>query len=393
MLQAATTRTRWSEVAALIGAGYIVACQVGKAAIAIPLLRQDLGIGLVAASWIVGAYGTLGALAGLPTGLLVARFGVRRALIAGLMQVGAGSGLGALASTPELLMATRVLEGAGFLLVVIAAPALLRLAAAPRDRDLVFACWSTYMPGGTALMLLLGPTLTAGGWPPLWLANGFAAGLYGLILWGLLRQGSADAPVPEAGPHLTAMLRRPGQLLLALAFGAYTFQYFALSTLLPTVLVERLGLGIGTAGAIGAAAVIANALGNLAAGVLMRLRVPLWATMAGAFAVVGLAAPGIFAADLPLLPVAALACASLGISGLIPASIFAAAPRLATTSPLMAVTLGLLIQASNLGQFLGPAALGSEVQHFGWPSAWTVFVAVAVVGIAVALRLRKLLTS
>jgi hypothetical protein len=59
----------------------------------------------------------------------------------------------------------------------------------------------------------------------------------------------------------------------------------------------------------------------------------------------------------------------------------------------MAVTLGLLIQASNLGQLLGPAALGSEVQHFGWASAWTVFVAVAVVGIAVALRLRKLLTS
>jgi MFS family permease len=390
MLQAATARTRWFEVAALIGAGFIVACQVGKAAIAVPLLRQDLGIGLVAASWIVGAYGALGALAGLPTGLLVARFGVRRAVIAGLMLVGVGSSLGALAATPESLMATRVLEGAGFLLVVIAAPALLRLATAPQDRDVVFACWSTYMPGGTALMLLLGPALTAGGWPPLWLANGLAAGLYGLILWGVLRQGTPDAPAPEAGPRITAMLR-PGQFLLALAFGAYTFQYFALSTLLPTVLVERLGLGIGTAGAIGAAAVIANALGNLAAGVLMRLRVPLWATMASAFAVVGLAAPGIFAADLPLLPVAALACASLGISGLIPASIFAAAPRLATTSPLMAVTLGLLIQASNLGQLLGPAALGSEVEHFGWPSAWTVFVAVAVVGIAVALRLRKLL--
>ena len=63
-------QTRWGVVSVLIFAGGITALQIGKAAIAVPILQRELALTLVAASWVVGAYGVLGAVAGLPAGIL-----------------------------------------------------------------------------------------------------------------------------------------------------------------------------------------------------------------------------------------------------------------------------------------------------------------------------------
>ena len=48
------SKTRWPLVWVLIFAGVVGAFQVGKAAIAVPLLRDDLGLSLTFASWVVG---------------------------------------------------------------------------------------------------------------------------------------------------------------------------------------------------------------------------------------------------------------------------------------------------------------------------------------------------
>jgi MFS family permease len=107
-----TRQTRWGAVFILIFAGVISALQIGKAAIAVPILQRELALTLVAASWIVGAYGVLGAVAGLPSGILSSLVSARTTLIAGLITAGAGSFAGAFAESGALLVATRVLEGA-----------------------------------------------------------------------------------------------------------------------------------------------------------------------------------------------------------------------------------------------------------------------------------------
>jgi dipeptide/tripeptide permease len=94
---------------------------------------------------------------------------------------------------------------------------------------------------------------------------------------------------------------------------------------------------------------------------------------------------------MPVLVIAIVTAATLAVSGLIPASIFAAAPRLASNSALLAITLGLMMNGSNMGQLLGPAALAAFVQRYGWESAPLVFVAVMIAGIAIALILRAVL--
>lgn len=385
----APAKTNHPLAALLIAAGVIAAFQVGKAAVGVPLLRQDLHISLVMASWIIGAFATLGALTGLAAGVGVSIIGARRAAIGGMLAIGAGSLAGAAATAGPALLATRVVESCGLLAATIAIPTLLRAATKPEDRDIVFTCWAAYMPGGTAIMMLAGPALAAWGWQFLWAANGaIALACSAVMLVALPRETPAGPDERDIFQNLGVVLRSPGPLLLAAAFCLYTFQYFALTGLLPTLLVERLHLSIGQAGAISAATVVANALGNLAAGWFAKWGAPLWAIMALAFGFLAVACFGIFDAAMPVAAIAAIASASLAISGLIPASIFAVSPQLAGSTAALAITLGLLMQASNLGQFMGPAALASFVERYGWSASPAIFVVIAIAGIAVAFALR-----
>lgn len=386
-------KTRWGAVWAIIIGGAIAALQIGKAAIALPVLQTELSLSLFAAAWIVGAYSTLGAIAGLPGGILVSMFDARRTLLAGLIVAGAASLLGAFAPSGPLLIATRILEGFGFLACAISGPRLLRPLVAPKDNDTAYAFWGMYLPLGAATMMLAGPFVMSLGWQALWIANGVAALLYAGFL---SRLDIHEAPPPAAVPaqvmsNVRGVLGSPGPVLLAITFCIYTFQYSALTGLMPTLLVQQLGLSIGTAGLISALTVVANALGNLSAGALARMGVPIWAVIAAAFIFLGFAGFGIFSQALPVIVIAILASASLALTGLIPGSIFGAAPRLATTSATLAIAIGLINQTSNIGNLMGPAALGAFVQAFGWTYAPAVFVGVTIAGVTVALLLRRVL--
>jgi predicted MFS family arabinose efflux permease len=387
------TRTRWGAVAALIVAGVVAALQIGKAAIAVPALQKDLALSLVVASWVIGAYGVLGAVAGLPSGIVASLFSARRTLVAGLVAGGLGSLAGALVTDGVLLIATRVIEGCGFLAAALAIPRLLRAVTAPRDRDTVLAVWGCYMPVGSFIMMLAGPHLMTQGWQAMWVVNGVVALTYAIVvaLMPLHEDAHPTAPLQTLMPNIKAALGAPGPMLLALAFGIYTFQYAAMANFLPTLLVDRMGLSISAAGTISAVTVAANAAGNIFAGALLRLGAPFWAIAAFGYCFVGAAGFGVFSENLPVFVIATLASASLAVTGLIPASIFAAAPRFASTSALLAIVLGLLNQVSNLGNLFGPAAMASTVQHFGWARAPLLFLGVTASGLAVALMLRAVM--
>lgn len=387
-----SARTRWGAVGVLIAAGIVGALQIGKAAIAMPLLQDDLGISLVFASWILGAYGLLGAAFGLPAGAAAALFSPKKTLIAGLAIAGLASLAGGAATNGVLLLATRIIEGVGFLAIVLSVPRLLRLVAAPDDAPFTLALWGAYMPTGSAVMMLAGPAMAAhGGWQALWHYNGVVALVYAAMLFVLKvpePAASEQAPAAHLSETARALISSPGLLLLGAMFGVYTFQYAALAGLLPTLLIERGGLSIHTAGFVSAAAVVANAIGNLSAGLLVRRGVPFWLVAAVAITFVSIATVGIFTGGAPVVLVAVLAAASLGVSGLIPASIFSVTPHFAVSPALMAMTLGLLIQTANIGNLFGAAALAAFVEHFGWSRAPLVFLAVTIAGVAIAVGVR-----
>jgi MFS family permease len=385
-------KTRWPLVWILIFGGVVAAFQIGKAAIAVPLLRDDLGLSLTFASWVVSIFAVVGAIGGLPAGVGIKFLGARRAVVGGLLTIGTASCLGAFASGGPMLMVTRLFEGLGFLMVAIGAPTLLRAVTATKDRDVVFGCWTAYYATGTVIIMLAGPWLAKFGWQGLWLGAGLVAFGYAIVIW-MVAPDARDDLAPSwnrAFADVGLVLRSPGPVLLALTFGAYTLQYHALSGLMPTLLVERLGLSITEAGAISAITIVANGLGSLSAGWMLGRGIPLWVMVAAGFGFIGFASFGIFAPAMPVAGVALLASASLGLSGLMPALVYVAAPRFTPHPALLALTLGVVVQASNLGNFIGPPALGAWVETFGWSSAPALFAAIACIGLSIALGFRRL---
>lgn len=375
--------TRWAAVGLIVGAGIVAALQVGKAPIAAPLLEGDLGIGFSALGWLTGVFALIGLVGGIPTGALVGSLGARRVLVAGLLVTAAGAASGALASGLAMLMASRIVEGAGFLLITVAAPSLLDRVAKAGDRDLAFALWSCFMPLGMAAAMLAGPMFND--WRAMWWASGGLALALCLLVplavpasrerhgwsWQRLRGDTA------------AVFGNAGAAGLAVTFALYSLMFFALFSFLPVLLMEQMGVSHRTAGLLSALASAVNVVGNLTAGVMLSRGVGRPALLIGACLIMGAASLGIF---LPLLPAPAtfLLCVLFSaVGGLIPATLLSSAPIVASSAALVPVVIGLIVQGNNLGQILGPVAVGSAIDRFGWNSAAVIVAGAAVLGTAV----------
>jgi hypothetical protein len=98
---------------------------------------------------------------------------------------------------------------------------------------------------------------------------------------------------------------------------------------------------------------------------------------------------GIFTAALAPLARYCCAVAFFAFAGLVPASIFASVPTATPDRSSSATTMGLVVQASHLGQLVGPPAVAA-VASFGWPLAPAVLVPAALTALLVALTLEPM---
>ncbi len=383
------------RVLMLIASGVVASAQVGKAIISLPLIREDLALGLDVAGLVVAIFATLGATMGIGAGVVVGQLGLRRSLVGGMAAIAVGNVIGAGAPDEFVLLAARLVEGVGFFGVVLAIPSMLAQLVSRDARDTVMAVWSAYMPAGIMLMLFAGPVLPTIGWRNFWFANAVAAGLCAVLL-------AFHAPAISAAPRespsrflaeVAAVVRRPRCLVLALAFFAYSCQIFSLSFALPLLLTSTYKVSLGTAGLLSALVLAVSTIGHVSSGFLLRAGVPIWTNIAAAFAVFAVAGFAVYGGVLEAEGTALVAALALGIGGLAPGAIYAAAPRAAPSPSAVPPTIGLVQQASNLGQFAGPLALGLWVNHLGWHAAPAIVAPAALVGLAAALVLRRLLAA
>ncbi|MGG5809664.1 MFS transporter [Falsiroseomonas sp. CW058] len=375
--------TDWPAVWAMLLAGIAGAAQIGKVPAAMTTIGAEFGLGLSGAALLVSLFALLAGLGGLAIGLGAARIGPRRALLGGIGIGAAAAFAAALApSTPPLLLA-RIAEGAGFLLLTVAAPALISAATAGRDRSLAMGLWGTYMPLGVALGLVTAPVVEAFGWRSAWLALAALLGATLLLCWRLVPDAEPDTTTrPSMRAQLSALRAARRPMRVAAAFAAYNVMYLGIAAFLPARL-EHLGAGTGAAGAAAALAALANAAGNLVSGLLMqRGAAPERLVLAGA-ACMSVLAAGVYIVPHPAAAVL-LAIAACGVGGLLPAACFALVPRAVPVPALVAPAVGLVIQGNNLAQLLVPPALGA-LATVAW---WMVAPPLLVCGLLAALSAR-----
>jgi MFS family permease len=387
--------TRWVIIATALFAGIIAAGHVGKLPPALPSIRTELGLDLITASLLASLFSATGLVTGIFLGAIVDRFNHWRLAIGGLALMTLSGLCGALSATAAQLIVTRFFEGVGFLAVVIAAPSIIVHASSGRERSVALGLWPSYMPAGISLMILLAPfALRAGNWRTLWTSVAVLAALGTALMWIVGHANSREWTTPLSAAPLLQNIRvgasRLGPWLVAGCFALYGAQLYAVITWMPTFMIDERGIGAAMAAALTALIMVANGACNvLGSWLLHRGAVP-WVMIALSGVIMAVSAFGTFSGWLPDPARYLCSVALCGAGGVVASATFAVAPSLAASPAQFGVVNGILVQASNAAQFVGPTALATTVAELGhWESALWLMIGANVMLTALALLLRR----
>lgn len=379
------TRRRVDPALVVVAGGVAAALHVGKLPTALPVLRDALGVTLVQAGFLLSLVQFAGMLLGVGVGLAADGLGLKRTMTAGLLLLALASTLGALADSAGALMLLRALEGLGFLLASMPAPSLIRRLVAAERVNAMLGIWGAYMPVGTALALLCGPpamaVVTWRGWWVLLAAIAFGMAI---LLWVLV---PPDPPHHAPGARgwrdcLRLTLGAGGPWLVALTFSVYSAQWLSVIGFLPTIYAQA-GLAAAWAGAVTALAAVVNMIGNIAAGRLLQQGVRPHHLIATGFVAMALGGVATFGGAGAIRYAGVLLFSMVG--GLIPATLFALAVRLAPGESTISTTVGWMQQWSSIGQFAGPPLVAYVASQAGsWQWSGFVTAALAATGLVFA---------
>lgn len=387
--------TRWGIVWLAVIAGMAAAAHVGKLPPAMSEMRAELGMSLVIGGWVGSIFSVTGMTVAILAGSIADRIGHWRLVLIGLGALAIGSALGSMAQNEGVLLFSRFIEGFGFISVATSAPSVVARATAPNRRRLALGLWGTYMPAGTALMMIFSPLiLNAAGWRVLWMT---AAGLS--VLWIAVMvvggrnapKGAAQTSETSAFANIRLTVTHPAPWILALCFGLYTIPWLALMTWLPSMMIETRGIDTALAAALTALVVALNVPGNLAAGWLLHRGASYWSLIAAASLAMGLSSIGMFVEAFPDL-LRYLFCLTFSIfGGMLPAAVIAGSPVFAHSPAQVGTFNGMMVQGANAGQVIGPLALAAVVQATGsWDASVWMMVAACAAGTLAALAFRPI---
>ena len=318
--------------------------------------------------------------------------------------------MGAWAQSAAALIGLRALEGLGFLLVTLPSPSLLRQLVPAHGLNRMLGVWGTYMPLGAALGLLLGPlVISALSWQAWWWGTAALSGLMAVWVWRAVPHDAQRRPPAQAAAgrvagvgwaaRLRQTLKARGPWLVALSFAAYSGQWLAVIGFLPSIYAQA-GIA-GSASAVLTALVAAvNIAGNLAGGRLLQRGIAPQRLLTIGFGVMALGtflaftpwslASGDLTAAIRFLALVLFSC----VGGMVPATLFSLAVRLAPSENTVSTTVGWMQQLSSIGQFCGPPLVAFVAAWSGgWSWTWLVTGTSSLLGLWLARQIGRQLAG
>jgi MFS family permease len=371
---------RLTTILVLLLAGILAGTQLGKIAPLVDWYQQEIGFSLVLTGWFTAMIGMFVALAALPAGWAIESFGVRRSFIVSSAVLAAGGTALSFLTSPAAILAARLVEGLGYLVLVIAIPALLNSIPAPRWRPAALAVWGGFVPLGYAVGDFLARAVDAPANPQhfLLLAILLFAAMATPAALLLLRVGDSDSlSQPHSGVRRFRATMSLPVLLVSLAFGIYVILSLGFFAFLPKFLQSAGSTVWLSAGAIS----LTVPLGNLLASLLVR---------GNARAILLLAVLGFTASALVAVPAfdvvegvsPTVALVTFAVAGGVIASVlFAVIPAIVPRDGSAAVAIGLVCQAGGIGTLIGPPLAAYVIETHGWTGVAWFMIAVSLAGI------------
>lgn len=358
-------------------AGLGAAAQFGKISILYETLRTTYGgQGGVALGLVVSIVGLVGLIFGTTAGLLVARIGPRRAIVAALAAGATMSALQSLMPAYPLMLASRIVEGISHLAIVVVGPTMIAALAPEAKRPLAMTLWSSFFGVTYTVLALIGPMATPTG---LFLGHTAFMTALAIILALTLPPDPKAAPAP-----LTNLLAQHAEIYAsprlaapAMGFCCYTFLYVAILTLLPpeTPVTHR---ALIAAGMPLASIIVSLTLGVRLLNHISAVRLVQWGYAAAIPGFLLLWAFWGYGAG--MVAAGFLLSAALGI---VQGASFAAIPELNATAQDRARAAGAVAQLGNLGTTTGTPVLAALLAAAGPPGLALAATALCALGIAV----------
>jgi MFS transporter, DHA1 family, inner membrane transport protein len=345
-------------------AGLGAAAQFGKLSVIFGQLGEAYtGRGAVGLGLMVSIIGIVGLIFGTTAGVLVARIGPKRAILAALVLGAVISLLQSLHLPFGWMLASRVPEGFSHLAIVIVGPTAIAATASPRFLGLVMTLWSSFFGLTFAILALVAPSLVA--------AYGIGALFQAHALWLLfcfgllwvLMPADRSLSVAEAGHGVIAQhlhtYRSAWIAAPAFGFVCYTVSYVAALTLLPGVVTAQWSHVTAVAMPLVSISV------SLTLGVALLSLLPAIRVVQLGFAVVTLASFGLWATWGQGVWEFSFACLIAAAMGIVQGASFAAIPQLNATLADRAAAAGAIAQFGNLGTTTGTPLLAFILTQSG----------------------------
>ncbi len=355
--------TDWRSIAIVWLAGTVASLALLKVSPAALDLRTGLSLSLSQLAWVSSIFTLMTVALGVFVGGWGVRFGARNVASLGLIMLAIAGAATTLAAGPTALIIGRLVEGTGFVLVVVCAPTLIASLAHPGDGRLVLGIWAVYVPAGGIVVMLAAPfLLPIGGWRALW----WLGALFAVAALTLLTRVPAPPKSDAAAPvNLRLALGQPKPWLLAAGFACITMQLYAVLLFAPTYLVEELGYSLVQSTLLSSLMLVMAGVGGLSASALMHRGVSPALIMAVCLSLIaGLVPSLLLFAETGLLALLLLALHGL-LSGCAASTVYAQAPGTTSTPAAVGIIMGLIMAGNGLGILVGPPLFASVIEATG----------------------------
>ena len=331
-------KTIWPLIALLWTTGLLAAAQFAKLTLTLGAVQDLYPDALVPLA--VSGVSIVGILGGALAGFFVSKIGVRHAVLWAVVMSATLSLIQGFEMSFAVFMTTRVLEGFGHLLLVVALPTMMVALAKPSDKSVVMGIWGTFFGVGYALVAVIAPSVLAwGGVQALYVGHGLVlAALFPILWWILPRVMAGGNMMPNVMAVHRSIYSNPRYFAPGLGHGIYTSLFIALVAFLPAAL---------NAPWLTAILPLANLSGTFASGFVARK------IAASRLSVGGFAVAAILFVVMAVTGSVAIALCAMFATGLTAGANFAAVPELNHVPRDQARANGAMAQLGNIGTFSG----------------------------------------
>lgn len=379
-----------------IGFGLCVSLLAAYQQFKLPPVLPEMLAKFAYGSGLAGAFMSVFAVIGLAGSVQIGRLMQRQATAIWLISA---CGLIVLGTVPILawpengwaVLTGRAIEGMAMAILAVAGPTLMARNAAPKHIPIAAALAATWVPMGGFIATVVAraaDSANPGGasWASVWWVGlGFAAVM---ALWtlALARSGGKRIALPTSQGGAAAMTAadRRAMTLVAACFGLWALQNLAVLSWLPEYIVSARGVPDALAKELYGVTVIAVAVSNLLAAVVLKMGVPIARLLI--IVLVGQGLVLIFgpSAGTDWTGVAVLVAYGV-IAGITPTCIYGL-PNKILGGGVGPAAFGVLMTGRNLGVLIGPVLIGwIGSSSFGWSAGW--WTAATATGCAVVVAL------